>query len=414
MESLYAETCDCCGGIVDLADQENFSTIYDEIARQLIADGSADFNPELYFKTAQNLMGAVGNGLGGASFEQDDDRAVLASALRNNIYAFSAAKSFVQMKHFRDLMIDKDGKIKSDSAIRKAIADEGTVFNDRYLQAEIHVAKYSAIMAHKWDTLDAEYLEYSTVGDNRVRLTHKMLDRFTALKSDPVWNKIYPIKDFGCRCTVIPGKAQNVAKNRMSNLDAEKMMSAETKGTMFDNHVGKTRVIFTDKHPYFIDAAGKQKQLSWEQYGLKPLEKIRVNPLPEYKEMSQSEFYDWWQKQPKFKGDDIVVKDVLGDPIILASGDGKKGNPDKYFKQHILKKSNENRFYAAEANNVLRSADEVWYTPEQGRVYLKYYEHGTLKLVANDQLEALTLFKLYDKDSGELKKSRKGLLLYRK
>ena len=45
--------------------------------------------------------------------------------------------------------------------------------------------------------------EYMTVGDDRVRATHAALDGFQAQAIDPVWKKIYPPWDFGCRCTVI-------------------------------------------------------------------------------------------------------------------------------------------------------------------------------------------------------------------
>ncbi len=47
------------------------------------------------------------------------------------------------------------------------------------------------------------FWEYMTVGDDRVRPEHAVLDGFQALNNDPVWNKIYPPNGFNCRCTVI-------------------------------------------------------------------------------------------------------------------------------------------------------------------------------------------------------------------
>lgn len=46
--------------------------------------------------------------------------------------------------------------------------------------------------------------EYLTVGDDRVRPEHAVLDGFQAQAIDPVWMKIYPPNGFNCRCTVIP------------------------------------------------------------------------------------------------------------------------------------------------------------------------------------------------------------------
>jgi len=82
----------------------------------------------------------------------------------------------------------------------------------------------------------------------------------------------------------------------------------------------------------------------------------------------------------------------------------------------MIKKENDKRFeYATETRNILTIPDEVWLNPEEKntRIYLKHYEQGTLKLVVDDKLEAITLFQLHKKNSGELYESRKGILLYR-
>lgn len=47
-------------------------------------------------------------------------------------------------------------------------------------ETEYNHAYQSAIMAHKWEAMDTEYLEYSTVGDSNVRPEHQALDKFTA------------------------------------------------------------------------------------------------------------------------------------------------------------------------------------------------------------------------------------------
>lgn len=47
------------------------------------------------------------------------------------------------------------------------------------------------------------FWQYFTVGDDRVRPEHAVLDGFVARADDPVWNKIYPPNGFNCRCIVI-------------------------------------------------------------------------------------------------------------------------------------------------------------------------------------------------------------------
>jgi SPP1 gp7 family putative phage head morphogenesis protein len=48
------------------------------------------------------------------------------------------------------------------------------------------------------------FWQYWTVGDDRVRPEHAVLDQFTARADDPVWMKIYPPNGFNCRCSVVP------------------------------------------------------------------------------------------------------------------------------------------------------------------------------------------------------------------
>jgi SPP1 gp7 family putative phage head morphogenesis protein len=416
LNDLYSERCSCCGELVlhDLTDTNaDWEGIYTQIAQQLLDGSATDINTDLYFKTAGDLMQAINKGLGGSSFTYDNDRNQLVAALQKNIYPFSAAKSLVQMIQYRDMMIGADGKLLSFASFKKVIADQGEIFNNKYLQVEHQHAMQSAIMAHKWDTLDSEYLEFSTVGDSRVRPEHKALDKFTAPKNDPVWRRIYPPLAWGCRCTVIPGKA-NYSEKKMTAIEAGAMMKPYVKDTIFDNNVGLSQVIFKDDHPYFKNAKGDVHNLSWEQYGLQSLDKIRANPLDEYKPTTKEEYLNWWAKQPKLKGDDIVFKDALNNEILISSSNEKRGNPNDFFKEHILIKESEKRFeYGTETPNILKNADEIW-SNKQGRIYIKYYEKGTLKLVVDDKLEAKTLFQLHNKSSGELNKSRMGILLYKK
>lgn len=414
---MYADSCSCCGGAIvlyNLTDTSaDWEVIYTQIAQQLLDGSATDINTNLYFKTAQDLMNAIYNGLGGSSFAYDDDRNQLVAALQKNIYPFSAAKSLVQMNQYRDMMIGADGKLLNFTSFKKVVADQGEIFNNRYLQAEHQHAMQSAIMAHKWDTLDSEYIEFSTVGDSRVRFEHKKLDKFTAPKNDLVWRRIYPPLAWNCRCTVIPGIAQNSEKKMTSN-EAGAMAKPWVKDTIFDNNVGLSKVIYKDNHPYFQNAKGDQHNLSWEQYGLQPLNKIRVNLLEEYKPTTKNEYLEWWEKQPKLRGDNIVIKDALNNEILLSSGEGQKGNLKDFYKHHIIQKDADKRFeYATESVNIIKQPDEIWQN-DLGRIYLKYYEQGTLKIAVNDNLEAKTIFKFYEKDSGELNKNRRGALLYKK
>jgi SPP1 gp7 family putative phage head morphogenesis protein len=55
--------------------------------------------------------------------------------------------------------------------------------------------------------------QYWTVGDERVRPEHAVLDGFAAHAQDSVWHKIYPPNGFNCRCSVISILASEAPKD---------------------------------------------------------------------------------------------------------------------------------------------------------------------------------------------------------
>lgn len=374
-------------------------------------------NSSLHLATAQKLITALENGLG-SSVNLDVNTQQLAEKLKQNIYAFSAAKSFTQMMYYRDMMISDDGNILGKGSFIKKIADTGEIFNKRFLEAEYENAYYSAIMADQWDRFnDDDYLQYTTVGDSHVRPSHAILDKHTAIKNSPFWINNYPPNGWGCRCSVVPGKSGYV--NKLSDKEAGSQIKAENRDTPFYNNVGLSKLVFKDNHPYFVNSKGKETNLSWEQYGMPNIERIRTGDLPTYKATSMEEYLKWWEKQKKNNGDDILIKDILGNPIVLESHQDKKGRSTDYFKEHIIRKEGDKRHeYATEVANVLKNPDEVWLNPKDKntKVYLKYYENGTMKLVVNENNKGETMYMIEKGDKSELNKlgeARKGILLHR-
>ncbi|AKK74452.1 hypothetical protein OK18_19160 [Chryseobacterium gallinarum] len=363
-------------------------------------------------------MAAIDKGIGDDNLTDDQARKRLTEKLKQNIYAFSAAKSFTQMQYYRDMMIGEDGSILGKSSYIKKIADTGEIFNKKFLEAEYENAYYSAVMADQWERYaEDEILQYSTAGDSHVRPSHAALDKYTAPKSHPFWINNYPPNGWGCRCIATPGKAGY--QNRLTDKEAGNQLKAENKDTPFYNNVGLSKVIFKDNHPYFVNSRGKELNLSWEQYGMPDLAKIRSEELPAYKITTKEDYLNWWEKQPKSNENDISIKDILGNEIILESASGKKGRESDYFKHHIIRKEADKRYeYATEVKNVLKNPDEVWMNHKDSntKIYLKYYENGTLKLVVNENNKAETMFLIEKDDKSELNKlgeARKGILMYR-
>lgn len=227
---------------------DSWNDIYSEIARQLLNGEDLDTDV-IYNKTVTELMEAMNKSFG-ISYDDKDSQKALQSSFKKNIEQFSYAKTLTQFSLFKEHLFNDKGQIQSFEKVKKAIGETGEIFNNRYLAAEHQFVTQTAIMANKWETLDTEYLEFRTVGDSRVRPEHKLFDKFTAKKSDPIWKRLYTPLDWGCRCTVIPGIAKNISKEYDSDW-ANKAVDPLVKGTIFDNNAALTGVVFTDKHPYF-------------------------------------------------------------------------------------------------------------------------------------------------------------------
>lgn len=321
------------------------------------------------------------------------------------------------MLYYRKSMVNEKGEIRSYDNFVKHIADSGEVFNSTFLRTEYEHAYYSTIMADKWDRFaDDEILEYSTVGDGNVRPSHALLDKFTAPKNHGFWNKNYPPNGWNCRCTVVPGKSQNVTNTQQDRFSAGmRQLKVENKNSLFHNNVGSSKLIFDGKHPYYNNS---NTELTWKEYGLQNIEKLKLNPVnPELIKTSKEEYFNWWNTHKNIE-DDIVAKDRFGSKVILKGGDSKS-----HFKNHIIhehdRKKSENRYeYATESLNILSDPDEVWFSEDKktgGKIFIKYYENYAIKLVVSNNNIADSIYILDDKKySGSVGKARRGLLLYKK
>lgn len=99
-----------------------------------------------------------------------------------------------------------------EAAVRAITDDAGVAqLNAFTLDTAFNTAMQKAYSLGRYEQMSNEsthavfpFWQYCTVGDNRVRPEHMVLDGFTARAQDPVWMKIYPPNGFNCRCSVVP------------------------------------------------------------------------------------------------------------------------------------------------------------------------------------------------------------------
>jgi SPP1 gp7 family putative phage head morphogenesis protein len=129
-----------------------------------------------------------------------------------------------------------------DAAVARLTSDAGvqeinaflldTVFSTN-MQKAYSLGRYEQMTDP--DVVDAlPFWQYMTVGDDRVRPEHAVLDYFAARAQDPVWNKIYPPNGFNCRCIVVALLASEAPEGAgepgYARLPIEAMLKVPTPG----------------------------------------------------------------------------------------------------------------------------------------------------------------------------------------
>ena len=217
-----------------------------------------------YIKTADFLKSGVS--LGFAEYDKVDE--LLKADILDNIYLFSGAKTYQQVRTLTTLLADpelKNNFYKFKDAANPILHD----YNVAYLKTEYYTAKGSSRMAAFWDRIGQEadvlpLLKYLTVGDARVRPTHKELDHIIRPVNDKFWNNYFPPNGWRCRCTV-----EQIAEGEETDLTG--FIQPDDVPPEFMMNSGKDGYIFKEKgkgkHPYF-DVAPGDKDLAKRNFNL--------------------------------------------------------------------------------------------------------------------------------------------------
>jgi SPP1 gp7 family putative phage head morphogenesis protein len=149
----------------------------------------------------------------------------LSSQYKKDAFTLAGAADVRLIEKVRDELADAAAKGSTSDDFQKAVqqitSDAGvTDLNAFTLDTAFNVAMQKAYSLGRYEQMsDAAtmavlpYWQYWTVGDDRVRPEHAVLDQFTARGEDPVWMKIYPPNGFNCRCAVVPVLPEEAPKD---------------------------------------------------------------------------------------------------------------------------------------------------------------------------------------------------------
>jgi len=219
----------------------------------------------LYLATAEYLMKAVE--LGFEDFEGKDIE--LFNELRENVYMFSAAKSYQQLKDIGSLMFDEDGNRVSINEFSELGAKKFSDWTDAYGRSEYNTAVASATTAVKWQEVEDNKdilpnLCYHTIGDACDICAP--LDGMTAAVDDAIWNTLTPPNHFNCLCVITQESEDKELTPKGEKNAIFKDVDKEMDDT-FKYNPGKEKVIFSEDHPYF-QVPKEDRKFAEENFGL--------------------------------------------------------------------------------------------------------------------------------------------------
>ena len=157
----------------------------------------------LYSKTWDYFTEGLIAGYGEATTAQE---IALIESLFQNVQLFSGAKTYQQIADFESYLITAEGTAIEFVEFRKLVLAKYTTYNKTWLSTEYNFIVESAKAAKRWTKIIEnkelfDLLEYVTVGDSRVRDSHKILDGIVEPVGNAFWNSYYPPWAWSCRCT---------------------------------------------------------------------------------------------------------------------------------------------------------------------------------------------------------------------
>lgn len=177
--------------------------------------------------------------------------------LKESNYVFSGIKTFHELNETFPSLLDEKGNRKPFNQFLNDVQKVYDTYNVQYLRTEYNFAQASALMAARWKQFEQDgdryYLQYRTVGDKRVRRTHRMLHNITLPIESPFWDKYFPPNGWNCRCTVV-----QVRKEKYPLSDEQEAMNLGSQATagkyqeMFMFNPGKRMTTFPAYNGYTL------------------------------------------------------------------------------------------------------------------------------------------------------------------
>lgn len=144
--------------------------------------------------------------------------------LRAHAFVVSGVEAFDRVSQIRDQIRAVPAGEQTWTKAKKAIAAElredlGGKAAERRAELLLRTHAFRGYAAARYRTLMAQrdvfpFWQYKTHGDGRVRPSHAALNNRIFPAGHPIWQRIFPPWDWGCRCLVVPLLGKDVDRRR--------------------------------------------------------------------------------------------------------------------------------------------------------------------------------------------------------
>lgn len=209
-------------------------------------------DPALLSATVKTLLEGVYNGYGKdfVSVDWNTPDHEMLTRLSQNVFSFSAAKNYQELRSITDALKDEEGKLRTFADFKEQVAAINKKFNGVWLQTEYDTCIATATQSARWQQFRAQkdilpFLRYQTAGDDSVRNEHRLLDGITKRVDDPFWKTYYPPNGWHCRCEAV----------QVPDDEAEETPDGTYRtpiiDSLFRTNVGETGLLFPKGHAYY-------------------------------------------------------------------------------------------------------------------------------------------------------------------
>lgn len=179
----------------------------------------------------------------------DSPDAEMIRHLQSNVYEFSSAKSYQQLKALTMALYDKDGKLVPEKEYLEIARRINKEMSITHLKVERNTAIAGGQMSSRWVQFIKEEdkfgnITYRTVGDAAVRPSHAAMNGITLPIRHVFWTTNYPPNGWECRCD-----AEQSVNGTITPED--KINYPDDTPPMFKTNLAQNGLIFPEGHPYY-------------------------------------------------------------------------------------------------------------------------------------------------------------------